>query len=824
MLLSFLVSWRNVTRHKKRFLFTILAVVLGVTVMTGMMIVKGTTASTMENQEQLYAGSADFWIQGNEYFFPMSEIESFSERDEVEKGVASLLKQGFVETGNETFDQASVRLTGVSSFNNGLIELPVKEGDVTKEGLIITENAANLWEKGVGDSLSFTNMGSMEITAIVYEGAMLNSPKAIDEASTRHARVMVPLDILQSWTGMEGQITNYRFETKAGIDQNALLENYQAELSDSSLFIQPVVIDGRQSNDVDGLYYTFDLIAIISVFISAFIAFNMIYASIVERKKEFAVMKSIGYTNRNIHRLVLREIAILSVIGIVAGLPLGIFLGAFIQDIIISAVATQNVAYDLELAQPLVLSAAVGIVFPFLAAAFPVYQAGKVPIMEAMAEKHATNQVRKTISTLRIIAGIICTGIGLIDHLWAFLLLFVGLVLLYPLWMRIIKIIISPFIKVVFHYPGILAIRSTKPFMNRNANTSAMLAIGVSLALFMSALLESLPEGMENDIRSTFGGDIHAVKETPWTEADLEVVEAIDEVENVSRFANVPTITWKTEDDEYREFSMMSFTGDPEDAEMFRITEETAEVNERPHLYLGERALTEWGGNVGDILTLNTPSGQVDFFVKGKVQTSHYTGYVAFVDDSVREKVFNWPEQFHLSIYANDEERNIPIVYDHLSESFGEVLSSVNSVTSDVEQAKSAISGMNELIQGLLILIVALSAIGVSNTLFMNTIERVKEIGTMRAIGFTKSQVRLMIVAEGLLIGVAGVIVGTLYGILVIYLNSKSEQVEALLSFTVPWISLFLAIASGILFSIVASWLPSVTASRVPVKDAINYD
>lgn len=508
---SFLVSWRNLTRYKKRFFFTLMALIIGVVVMTGMLIAKQTTLSTLDYYERLYAGSADYWVKGNDYGFQENELEALVESEAFEKGNASLLKQGFVEIEGVSAAQSSVRLSGVSSFDNGLFELPEKAGDVTKEGLIITENAAKLWEKGIGDTVTFSDMGSMEVTAIVYEGSMLRSPQDWEEAESRHARVMVPLETLQSWTGLENIVTDFRFEVKDGMNGDDLLADYQSMLSSSNLFVQPVVVDGRQDNDVEGLYWTFDLIAILSVFISAFIAFNMIYASIIERKKEFAVMKSLGYTSGRIYRLVLQEIALLSVMGTAIGLPLGIWFGDLFQKMLMAAIATQNITYELELALPVIVSATVGILFPFLAAAFPAYQAGKTPVMEAMDDRAGQQQSSKRSSIIRITLGLLFTTVGVINFDWNLLFLFVGLVLLYPLFLRAIQRILSPLFKLLFGYPGKQAIRSVGQFENRNANTSAMLAIGVCLALFMSAALETVPDEVGSGITAMYGGDLHEI-------------------------------------------------------------------------------------------------------------------------------------------------------------------------------------------------------------------------------------------------------------------------------------------------------------------------
>ncbi|WP_337747870.1 ABC transporter permease [Gracilibacillus saliphilus] len=822
MRFSFLVSWRNLTRHKTRFFLTLIAMILGVTVMTSMLIAKETTIKIMDEQEQLYAGDADYWIKSNQRFFSESEVEWVTDRKEVGKGVAALLKQGFINVEAENLAQASVRITGVSSYDHELIELPVKEGDVTKEGLIITENAAALWGKGVGDTVTFQDMGQVEVTAVVYEGAMLSSPKTLEGSTFRDARVMVPLDTLQEWTGMEGQISNYRFSVK-GEKQPELLEAYQAHLEGSQLFVQPVVVDSQQNNDVEGLYFTFDIIAILSIFISAFIVFNMLYTTIVERRKEFALMKSLGYTNEGIRRLIINEIGVLAVIGSALGLPLGVWLGSFLQEMFMSAIATQTITYELELIKPLVISGMVGLAFPYLAVIFPIYQAGKTSVMEAISESPINRHRSGKGSLIRILAGVICTGIGLIDNPWAFLLLFVGLVLLYPIWIKLFQWLLQPLYKLFFRYAGEQAIRSVKQFENRNVNTSAMLAIGVSLALFMSAALESLPDGIEDDIHATFGGDIHVEKESPWIDADLERINELEGVSDSIPYAEIPNITWQTKTGELREFSIISYTGEPQNAELFAISQTTEEQGEHPAIFVGERALTEWGGELGEDITLNTPSGPVTFFVKGTVQTSHYMNYVAFIEDSELTSTLNWPEKFHVIIDASDE-GTIPIVFAQLWSSFEDSIVNVNPITVSIEQGKQALTGMQELLQGLLLLIIALSAIGISNTLLMNTMERIKELGTMRAIGFTRTQVKVMIMAEGLMIGITGIIIGTLYGILVIYLNAHSAQGQALLSFTVPGMSLFLAIAGGLLFTLLASWFPSRTASHIPVKEAINYE
>ena len=820
MLSSWLVSWRNLTRHKKRFLFTLIAIVLGVAVMTSMLIAKYTFSNLIEEQEALYAGEADFWVQSNKGTFHETEINWLKQQEELDEGMASLLKQGFVEMEADVPAQRSVRFTGISDFQTDVLKLPVKDGHVTEEGLIISENAANLWNKEVGDTVTFEGLGTLEITAIVYEGPMLNSPKTLEDALYQDFRVIVPLEILQSWSGLDQQISNYRFRVKENVNLDELLASYQNQLQGSDLFAQPVVVDNQQNNDVDSIYYVFDLIAILAVFISGFIAFNVIYTSIIERKSDIGIMKSLGYTEGNIIRLIVQEISILALIGTVIGVSLGIWLGDAISDILITAIASQNITYDVVIVKPVIISIIIGLLFPFIAAAYPIYKAGKTPILEAMFEDNRL-QPSNRLSKRRIILGIIFTGIGLVDHMLAFLMLFVGLVLLFPLWMKFIQSILKPILSLLFGFSGEQAIRSLKQFAGRNANTAAMLAIGVSLALFMSAALQSLPEGMEDEIRTTYGGDVHVNKETPWTETDLDVLQNISQVEYVYPLLEVPNVTWYSKDEKLREFSIMSFSEDS--PELFVIEEEIQNSSNDPAIYVGNRALRESGKDVGDVWTLHTPAGEQKFFIKGRVLTSHYSNYVAFAEENIIKETMNWPWSYQVMISATGQD-DISKIVTIISEKFGESISKIDTVTHAVEKTTSGVTEIHDLFEGLLLLVIGISAIGISNTLFMNTMERVKEIGTMRAIGFTKGQVRFMIISEGLCIGLTGVIVGTVYGILVIYLNSVSSSAQGLLQFIVPWSSFLLAITGGILFTLLASLLPSHTASRIPVKEAIQYE
>ena len=122
----------------------------------------------------------------------------------------------------------------------------------------------------------------------------------------------------------------------------------------------------------------------------------------------------------------------------------------------------------------------------------------------------------------------------------------------------------------------------------------------------------------------------------------------------------------------------------------------------------------------------------------------------------------------------------------------------------------------------MLVLIIGLASIGTANTLLMNTLERAPEIGTMRALGFTKQQVKKMIVGEGFLIGLSGVIGGILSGVVLLYVTSQSELLRGFISFQLPLRNIILALIAGISLSLFAAWISSATASKINIISSLK--
>lgn len=109
------------------------------------------------------------------------------------------------------------------------------------------------------------------------------------------------------------------------------------------------------------------------------------------------------------------------------------------------------------------------------------------------------------------------------------------------------------------------------------------------------------------------------------------------------------------------------------------------------------------------------------------------------------------------------------------------------------------------------VVVLVASSISVSSTMSATVLERLKELGLMKAIGGTRREIGSFYLAEGLVIGLVGGLAGCMLG----YISAQVVSVGAFGSFiSVPAYVFPIAIALGMLISILACHVPLAEALR----------
>ena len=133
----------------------------------------------------------------------------------------------------------------------------------------------------------------------------------------------------------------------------------------------------------------------------------------------------------------------------------------------------------------------------------------------------------------------------------------------------------------------------------------------------------------------------------------------------------------------------------------------------------------------------------------------------------------------------------------------------------------------NYLIQGFigLGLVVGVAALGVVSA--RNVVERRQEIGVMRAIGFEQGRVQLGFLIESSMIAVAGILVGTVLGLILAFNiidDSRRQASWATIDFAVPWLNLAIIYLIVLGAALLTAFLPARQASRVYPAQALRYE
>lgn len=139
----------------------------------------------------------------------------------------------------------------------------------------------------------------------------------------------------------------------------------------------------------------------------------------------------------------------------------------------------------------------------------------------------------------------------------------------------------------------------------------------------------------------------------------------------------------------------------------------------------------------------------------------------------------------------------------------------------------SAIFGFVFVLIGAIVLFV------VGNTMSMAVIERTTEIGTLRAIGLRRRGIQHLFVCEGLILGLAGSLLGVLVALLLAALINRSgltwtppARIDAV-ALTVrvwgEWPLMALAFTGLTLVAVLSAWMPARRAARLHIVDALRH-
>jgi putative ABC transport system permease protein len=123
-------------------------------------------------------------------------------------------------------------------------------------------------------------------------------------------------------------------------------------------------------------------------------------------------------------------------------------------------------------------------------------------------------------------------------------------------------------------------------------------------------------------------------------------------------------------------------------------------------------------------------------------------------------------------------------------------------------------------------MLIAIVLVSIMNVMIMAVYERIREIGTIAAIGTQPGRILALFLLEGLSLGVAGAITGNIVGVVIIFVLNISHitydfgrQTDLLLQARIEPVDVLVLSVIVITISVIASLQPAFKASRMePIK------
>ena len=155
----------------------------------------------------------------------------------------------------------------------------------------------------------------------------------------------------------------------------------------------------------------------------------------------------------------------------------------------------------------------------------------------------------------------------------------------------------------------------------------------------------------------------------------------------------------------------------------------------------------------------------------------------------------------------------------------------VFSIADQLQEIKRSFLIINSVLGAIGAIALIVAGLGIINTMVMSILERTREIGIMKAIGGSETEIRMIFFVEASVIGLIGAIFGLVLGWvvtkianLVMNLQLIPNGVEPVNLFYFPMWLILGAIAFSILISLAAGLYPAMRAARIDPVKALRHD
>lgn len=581
---------------------------------------------------------------------------------------------------------------------------------------------------------------------------------------------------------------------------------------------------------VDVIALLVSLFAAIALGVAILVITNTFAILFAQRMRDFALLRCVGVTKRQLRRSVRIEALVLGVVAAVVGV-----LGGVATAYVITALV--GLKFD-ELGtvafRPLWLAAAgvVGVVVTLVAAWFPTRSVTRVSPLAALRPMEATTTAR--VRALRVVGGLLVAALGVVVLAAAvrgsdatvalavmFLgggLAFLGLLILGPVLVPAVVRLLGRVVTRRGPAGAVARLATSNAVRNprRTATTTASLMVGVTLTTAVLTGLGTMTDALGAEMETEYPLDQTVLSED-GTPLPASVVDAVAAADGVDESVALRGVLARLGDAEV----MVLGAGDTSDVLRSDVDPAAPGAAVVPYSLL-------------DLLSADVVDGIVDgnraeLVVDGRRAelTADFDGAygsTVVVDEVTLAELA--PDAPVVAVWVRAEDGTEPA---DLTAALSRAAAGTNAmVEGDYEKRDwigTQLSVMTGAVLGLLGVAVVIALIGIANTLGLSVLERTRESALLRAMGVTRSQLRRTLAVEGALLAGVATLLGVVVGLAFAWVGVEvmlADIVES--TYRVPVGGLLVVVVGALASGVLASVLPSRKAARVTPAAGLSAD
>ncbi len=842
------VTVKGLLAHKLRLALTGLAIVLGVTFVSGTLVLTDTLHSTFDTLFGHIYQHVDYEVRAKAAFnsnapgggtgrkpIPESIITSVRGVPGVAYAAGNVGSQAqFVAKDGKAISTGGAPTIGLSfDPNPQLSSLQLAQGTAptTPNQVVMDEGTAQKYHFVVGDHVRIllpnSSPQTFTISGLVKFGTANNLAGATIAA--------FDLPTAQSLFNLVGQYDAIDVLTKPGADKASVQRGIAKVLPPGVEVVTGQTVANEQTNNINqaflGFFSTALLVfAFISLFVGGFTIFNTFSILVGQRTRELALLRIVGASRRQVFRSVLLEAGILGLVASLVGIGLGVLAAVGLEALLSAFGFTLPSGSLVFQSRTVIVALIVGVGVTMVSAISPARRAVRIAPVAALADHQSdtteSSRRRLTVGTTFAVVGVALLTVGLTKPAIQLVGLgavgaFIGIGMLAPVVARPMASVLGRPLAGMLGISGRLGRENSMRSPRRTAQTSSALMVGLALVSTIAVFGASLSKSATSSVKNAISADyILTASGNGQGGFSRSVATAATSVPGVSSVSTVFSGQFEFQ------HSVSSLTAVSTENLSKTVILRMDSGSGAPALAAGQLLIDTTTAN-NKHLSVGSPvpvkfaqTGDGTLRVGGIFKPNALIGSY-LVGDGFFLSHFNNPLPVAVLLRTSSG----PTITGAVNRGLAAYPNIKIQTRAEFEKAQEAqVNQLLGLVYALLALAVLIALIGIVNTLMLSVFERTHEIGLLRAVGMRRRQIRSMIRSESVIIAVFGAIIGIVVGTALGTAFAASLKQQGITDIAVPVASLVVFLVLAALLGLGAAAWPARRAAKLDVLEAIAAD